>query len=445
VSAAPPETRYARSGDVRIAYQVVGNGDLDVVWVPGVVNHLDAIWADSATARFFSRLAAFSRLILFDKRGTGLSDRNIGEAPLEDRMDDVRAVMDAVGSNQAALVTYSEGGPMSLLFAATYPDRLNALVLVETTARAAPAADYPCGSEFEAWVREMTACIDEDWGRGTGLRYWAPSFADRPGAADKLGWWERMSASPGDVLAIMRVLAAVDVRALLPAIHVPTLVIHRRDSRVVTACHGKYLASHIPGARYFEQPGDSHIPWLGDAGPLLDEIEEFLTGSPPAGPEDRVLATVLFTDIVESTQRAAQLGDRRWREMLDEHDGIARREVDQFHGRLIKSTGDGVLATFDGPGRAIRCACALRDRLAFLGLEVRSGLHTGEIELRDEEVGGIAVHLAARVAACAGPGEVLVSRTVTDLVAGSGLRFVDKGSRSLKGIEGERQLFAVDA
>jgi pimeloyl-ACP methyl ester carboxylesterase len=441
-----PETRYARSGDVNIAYQVVGEGALDLVFVMGWVSHLDWFWEEPGFARFLRRLASFSRLILFDKRGTGLSDRVPDrELPtLEQRMDDVRAVMDAVGSERAALMGVSEGGPLCVLFGATYPERTQALVLIGSYPRRAWAEDYPWGEpldERERWIE----FLGEAWGGPVGLERRAPSRCD-----DEVfrRWWAtylRMAASPGAVQTLTRMNAAIDVRDVLPTIRVPTLVVHRTGDRSIRVEGGRYIAERIPGARLLELPGDDHLPFVGDQDEILDEVEEFLTGTRPVPNPDRVLATVLFTDVVGSTERAAELGDRRWRDLLSEHRRLVRRELDRFRGRELDTAGDGFLATFDGPGRAVRCALVCVNAVHDLGLEIRAGVHTGEIELMDGDIGGIAVHIAARVAALAGAGEVLVSRTVTDLVAGSELAFEGRSRHSLKGVPGEWDLFAVVA
>ena len=435
-----PETRYAQSGDVSIAYQVLGGGPLDLLIVPGFISHLEQAWEDPAYGRFLQRLASFSRLILLDKRGTGLSDRVAGMPTLEQRMDDVRAVMDAVGSQRAALFGISEGGPMSILFAATYPKRTSALILYGSIARGSWAPDYPWGTrsaqQREDWL--------EGWRRNYAVETWAPSVA-RDVQFRK--WWARylrLGASPSAVISIFRMNAALDVRAILPALHVPTLVLHRSGDRAIDVEQGRYLAQHIPGARFVELSGDDHLWWVGNSESIVIEIQAFLTGDRPALEPDRVLATVLFTDIVSSTKHAAEMGDRRWRDLLDRHNVIMQTEIDRFRGHAIKSTGDGFLATFDGPARAIQCAFAAYEQIAQLGIEIRSGLHTGEVELMDGDVGGIAVHIAARVAGKACAGEVWTSRTVKDLVAGSELKFSERGRHSLKGIAGDWPLFAVE-
>jgi pimeloyl-ACP methyl ester carboxylesterase len=439
-----PETRYAQSGDVSIAFQVVGEGPLDLVYVAGWVSHLEYFWQEPNYAAFLRRLASFSRLILFDKRGTGMSDRvPESELPtLEQRMDDVRAVMDAVGSEDAALLGLSEGGPMCLLFAATYPERTRALIMLGSYARRTWASDHPWApneAEQEAFIDELA----RDWGGPVGLAARAPSQVDNEAFTR---WWStylRMSASPGAAKTLTRMNAQIGVRAVLPLVRVPTLIVHRTDDRAMSVEGSRYMAERIDGARYVEVPGEDHLPFLGDQDQILDEVEEFLTGV-RRGPEpDRVLATVLFTDIVGSTERAAALGDRLWRGLLEAHHTAVRRELERFRGREVDTSGDGFLATFDGPARAIRCATAIRDSVETLGLAIRAGLHTGECEMHANGVAGIAVHMGARVAALAGPGEVLVSSTVKDLVAGSGIEFEDHGVHELKGVPGDWRLFAV--
>ena len=440
----PPETRYARSGEVNIAYQVLGEGPLDLVFVMGWVSHLDWFWEEPSFARFLRRLASFSRLILFDKRGTGLSDRvSLSELPtLEQRMDDVRAVMDAAGSERAALMGVSEGGPMCALFAATYPERTAALVIIGGYPRRLSAPDYSFATTREDYDHFM-AEVERDWGGPVGLEARAPSMADDPRFRD---WWAtylRMSASPGAAFALTKMNAEVDVRSVLPTISAPTLVVHRTGDRSLPVEGARFMAEQIPGARLFELPGNDHLPFVGDQDEILDEVEEFLTGV-RRGPEpDRVLATVLFTDVVGSTERAAELGDQRWHLLLEEHNAIVRRELDRWRGREVDTAGDGFLAAFDGPARGIRCACAIRDSIRGLSLEIRAGLHTGEVQLTGDNLAGIAVHLGARVAALAGPSEVLVSSTVRDLVAGSGIEFDERGEHELKGVPDTWRLYEV--
>jgi pimeloyl-ACP methyl ester carboxylesterase len=437
-----PETRYARSGDVNIAYQVFGEGPRDFVMVPGWVSNVEVFWEDPPMARFLERLASFSRVILFDKRGTGLSDRVTDMPNLETRMDDVRAVMDAVGSSRAALFGNSEGGAMCALFAATYPERTTGLILANSYARRIWAPDYPWGTprqEWDAFVEETV----RHWGGPVGLDVRAPSRAGDPLFRD---WWARflrMSASPGASRAILLMNADIDVRPILPTIRVPTLVLHGARERNVPVQAGRYLAEHIPDARYVELPGADHIPWGEDAETILDEVEEFLTGVRRGAEPDRILATVLFTDIVDSTRKAGELGDRRWRDLLNAHHGLVREQLSKFRGREIDTAGDGFLSTFDGPARGIRAACAMTEGVRQLGLDVRAGLHTGECEVMGSKLGGIAVHIGARIAGLAQGGEVLVSGTVKDLVAGSGLRFEDRGTHALKGVPGEWHIFAV--
>ena len=439
-----PETKFAQSGDVSIAYQVVGTGPFDLLIVPGFISHLEQAWEDPSYKRFLERLASFSRLIMFDKRGTGLSDR-ITEIPtLEQRMDDVRAVMDATGSERAALFGISEGGPMSVLFAATYPERTSALALYGSIARGAWASDYPWGSRLDEHWDEWLDGWRKEWGGPYAIETWAPSVAHDERFRQ---WWAkylRLGASPSAVINVFRMNAAIDVRDILPAIHVPTLVLHRSGDRTIEVEQGRYLAQHIPGARLAELSGDDHLWWVGDSEAIVNEIQEFLTGERPAPEPDRVLATMLFTDIVDSTGRAAEMGDRRWRDLLDRHNAVTRTEIDRFRGRALKSTGDGFLATFDGPARAIHCAFAVCEEMRRMGIEIRSGLHTGEVELMGDDVGGIAVHTAARVLAEAKAGEVWTSRTVKDLVAGSKFRFSERGTYSLKGVSGEWPLFTVE-
>jgi pimeloyl-ACP methyl ester carboxylesterase len=439
-----PQTEYTKSGDLHIAYQVTGGGPLDLVFVPGFVSHLECQWEHPWSARFLGRLGSFSRLIRFDKRGTGLSDRVGGIPTLEQRMDDVRAVMDAVGSERAALLGVSEGGPMSLLFAATYPGRTSALVLYGSYARRAWAPEHTSGRTEQEW-QDMINTIERDWANRGGLDIdmWAPSAAGDEAYLQWAATYRRLAASPGAAVAVMQMNKEIDVRAILPAVRVPTLILHRTGDRVTQAEQAHYLAEHIPGARLVELPGIDHIPWVGDADAILDEIEEFLTGTRHEVEIDRVLATVLFTDIVGSTERAASLGDRKWREVLEGYYSVARRELTRFRGREVDTAGDGFFASFDGPARGIRCAAAIAAGVRPLGIEVRAGLHTGECEVIGDKVGGIAVHIGARVAGLAKPGEVLVSNTVKDLVAGSGLRFEERGAHTLKGVPGEWRLFAV--
>jgi pimeloyl-ACP methyl ester carboxylesterase len=437
-----PETRYADSGGVNIAYQVLGDGPRDLVFVMGWVSNIEVIWEEPMLARFLTRLASFSRLILFDKRGTGLSDRVTDMPSLEVRMDDVRVVMDAVGSERAALFGVSEGGPMSALFSATYPSRVSALVMHGGFPRRIRTPDFPWGpteQERRAWIEQMR----REWGGTFGLAARAPSMV---GDERFSRWWGRllrMGASPAAVMALVAMNDEIDIRHILPAIRVPTLLLHSMRDATIPIGASRYMAERIPGARLVELPSADHLPWLSDAEAVLGEIEEFVTGARRSVEPDRVLATVLFTDIVGATEKATVLGDRRWRDLLDGHNLVVRRELARFRGREIKTAGDGFFATFDGPARGVRCACAVSQEMQSLGLEVRAGLHTGECEIMGDDMGGIAVHIGARIAALAAPGEVLVSSTVKDLVAGSGLSFRDHGVALLKGVPGEWRLFSV--
>jgi pimeloyl-ACP methyl ester carboxylesterase len=439
----PPETRYARSGEVNIAYQVVGEGPRDLVLVPGWLSNIEVFWEEPSLARFLGRLASFSRLILFDKRGTGLSDR-LGDLPsLEVRMDDVRAVMDAVGSERAALYGFSEGGTMCAMFAATHPSRTTALIMNGSYARRIQAPDYPWGMRSDQ-IAAYLQRVEREWGGPFGITERCPSMADDPRFRQ---WWARflrMSASPRAAAALAAMNMENDIRHLLPTIRVPTLLLHSVHDRTVDFASGRYLAQHIPGAKLVELSGPDHVPYLSDAEVIAGEIEEFLTGARQQAEPDRVLATVLFTDIVAGTERAAALGDRRWRDLLNSYYTLVRGELVRHRGREIDTAGDGFLTAFDGPARAVRCASAIVAGVRSLGIEVRAGLHTGECEVIGDKVGGIAVHIGARVAALAGPNEVLVSSTVKDLVAGSGLGFRDRGVQPLKGVPGEWRLFAVE-
>jgi pimeloyl-ACP methyl ester carboxylesterase len=440
-----PRTKYARSGDVSIAYQVVGEGPMDLVLGLGFATHLELQWEFPAFARFCDRLSSFSRLIIFDKRGTGLSDP-VAEAPtLEQRVDDIRAVMDAAVSERAAFFGISEGGPMGILFAVTHPERITALVLHGAMARTTEAPDYPWASPADALREAAAEFIAPFWGQdATGmLELFAPSLAGDAETRDALERMERSAASPAMVQQIFEMFLDIDVRAILPTIRVPTLILHRRGDRVVNWRASEYLAGQIHGARYVELPGIDHVPWAGDTDSVLGEVEEFLTGTRSVAEPDRVLATVMFTDIVGSTERAAELGDARWRELLERHRDAVRRELARFRGREVKTLGDGCLATFDGPARSIQCGQAITELSRSLGLDVRVGVHSGEVEVMDGDLGGIAVHIAARVGALAGAGEVLVTSTVKDLVAGSGIRFEDRGAATLKGVPDEWRLFSA--
>jgi pimeloyl-ACP methyl ester carboxylesterase len=438
-----PEVRYAQSGDVHIAYHVVGDGPLDLVWVAGMVTNLEVLWDLQEYRRFCERLASFSRLILFDKRGMGLSDR-VRAGTLEERMDDVRAVLDAAGSEAAALMGVSEGGPMSMLFAATYPERTRALILCGAEVKEEITEDWPWGEstreDFEA--RTELSRIVADWGKGLWIDYIQPSRQGDERLRQLFGRLQVQSASPAEALAFMRMAFEIDVRHVVPSVNVPTLILHRTDDSVCHVENARWLARNIKGARYVELPGIDHVPW-SDGDDMLAEIQEFLTGVREPVDPDRVLATVLFTDIVGSTARARELGDRRWHDLIEQHHALVRRELERFRGREVDTAGDGFLATFDGPARALRCARAITETVRSLGLEVRAGIHTGEVELAGDAVRGIAVHTGARVAAHAGAGEVLVSQTVKDLVAGSGIEFDDRGAQELKGIPGDWRLYAM--
>jgi class 3 adenylate cyclase len=440
-----PETRYARLGPLHLAYQVLGAGPPDILLLDQWFSHMEAQWDVRPVAELRERLASFSRLIMYDKRGAGLSDPvPTSELPtIETFMEDIPAVLDTVGSAKAAIVTNLGGGIMATTFAASHPDRVSSLILVDCFARFMAAPDFPIGANRRAVARTL-AEADASMGQGLMLDLFAPSVA----ADDRLrrAWarYERQAASPGATIAAVRMLYASDVRDILPAIRVPTLVIHRADAREFRAEHGRYLAEHIPGAKYVELPGIDNLIWAGNQEAILDEIQDFVTGVRPAATTHRVLATVLFTDIVGSTKAAAEMGDDRWQRLLDDHYRVIRRQLDRYGGQEIKTVGDGMLATFDGPARAVRCAAGIRDGVRELGLEIRAGLHTGEIEVEPDDIAGLAVHIGARISAMAGAGELLVSSTVKDLVAGSGLRFEDRGTHELKGVPGEWRLFSAD-
>jgi class 3 adenylate cyclase len=439
----PAKTRYARSGDIDIAYRVLGDGPLDLVWVTGFVGHLEAVMEQRDARRFFERLASFSRLIMFDKRGMGMSDRPPGPPTLEQGMDDVRAVMDHAGSERASIVGVSEGGPMAMLFAATHPDRVSSLVLYGTYARILEGDGYEIGIPEEV-LDGLLEVIREDWGGPVAIDLFAPSVADD---ADYREWWAsflRQGTTPRGAQDLIGMYKQIDLRHVLPAIAVPTLVLHRTGDLVAHADSGRYIAKHIPGARFIELPGDDHLPIVGDVDSIADEIEEFLTGERHARDVDRVLATVMFTDIVGSTESAARLGDRHWGDLVARHDALVRRQLERYRGRPVKTLGDGFLATFDGPARGIRCAQEIAQSVRALGIEIRAGLHTGECELVGDDVAGMAINIGARVSSLAGPGEVLVSGTVKDLVFGSGIGFVDRGEHRLKGVPGDWRLYAVD-
>ena len=438
-----PETRYVKSGDVHIAYQVLGSGPIDLVFVPGFVSNVQAVWDFTEHANFLRRVASFCRLIIFDKRGTGMSDRTSQLFSLEQRMADVQAIMDDVGLERAALFGISEGGPMSILFAASYPQRTAGLIVYGSYAKRSWAPDYPFGWKEDRW-KVVLDNIDRHWGtpEGVNLSMWAPSITHDEQIAARATAYFRAAASPGAVLAVMNMNREIDVRHVLPSVHVPTLILHRVDERVLDIEHARYLAQYIPQAKLVELPGIDHMPWIGDSEAIVQEMEEFLTGARQIPEAERVLATVLFTDIVESTERAAAIGDRKWRELLESYQSVVREQLGRFRGREIDTAGDGFLASFDGPARAIRCAAAVRERSRSLGMEIRAGLHTGECEVMGDKLGGIAVHIGSRVAGKAAPGEIVVSQTVRDLVAGSGLNFAERGAHALKGVPGEWRLYA---
>jgi len=437
-----PETRYAKTREgVHLAYQVLGDGPSDLIYLSDWDFAIDFQWEEPPQAQFFERLASFSRLILFDRRGTGASDTvSLVQMPtLESWVDDVDAVMDAVGSEQAAVMAETWAGPLAMLFAATHPERTSALVLVHTWARLRYAPDYPCGRS-DSYIEDRIATVEREWGTGNIWATFAPSFSDDERLRQ---WWNRcnrLSISPAGAVAFTAMMADSDVRAVLPLIRVPCLVV--TNENLEDAARGRYLVEHISGATAVQTTGRDRLPWLSDT--LAGDIEEFLTGARRAPESNRVLATVLFTDIVASTEHATRLGDKAWAAVLDRHDAAIGRELARHRGRRVNPTGDGVLATFDGPARGVRCAQAIIDAVRPLGVDVRAGLHTGEVELRGDDIGGIAVHIGQRISSLAAPGEVLVSRTVTDLVAGSGLEFEDRGEHELKGVPGSSRVFALE-
>lgn len=437
-SFAIPTTRYARSGNVHVAYQVFGEGPIDLVFFPGFVSNIETHWEEPSFARWLHKLGSFARVIMFDKRGTGLSDR-VEVPTMDERLDDARAVMDAAGSQRAAVLGLSEGGSLATLFAAHYPERCQALVL------------WGAFAQFNSWfpTPEKLAgfydYVEKAWGTGANIAAWAPTKKDDPAFQAWFAKRERTGASPAAVVALMRINSLIDISGVLPFVRVPTLVVHRTQDPVVNIEGGRQLARTIPNARLLELPGNNHLPYLSeDAEEVTDEVAEFLTGVKPAVSVDRILATVLLTDIVDSTRRAEAMGDRRWRELLDSHNSIFRRELTRFRGTEVKSLGDGFLATFDGPGRAIYCSLAMIAAMRPLGVEIRAGLHTGEVEVGANDVRGIAVHVAARVAAQAQANECLVTRTVKDLVAGADIRFAERGRRDLKGLAEAVDLFAAE-
>ncbi len=441
-----PETRYAESSDgVQIAYQVLGDSELDLVLAPGFVSHVEHSWDEPALSRFLRRLASFARLIVFDKRGTGMSDRDPNDASplLEDRVRDIAAVMDAAGSAKAAVMGISETAAMALLFAATHPERTTAIIAYgawTNGSAATPAYPWTPTSDDDEWLEDLR----RNWGRGAMfIDAIVPSLVDDPRYEAWYAKLERLAASPGAAVALARMAMQIDVRDILPTIRVPTLVLHRRDDQAIPIEDGRYIADRIAGARFVELPGRDHWPWIGDDR-AIEEIQEFLTGVRAAGDPERVLATVMFIDIVDSTLRAARLGDRRWTDLLEAFYSAVRRELDRFGGREIDTAGDGFFVTFDGPARAIRCAMSVIESIERIGLQIRVGIHTGEVERAGASLRGLGVVIGARVGALAGPGEVLVSRTVRDLVVGSDVRFEARGTQHLKGVPGDWDLFAVD-
>jgi pimeloyl-ACP methyl ester carboxylesterase len=437
-SPALPSTRYAKSDNVHVAYQVFGGGQIDLVYVPGFVSNIETYWEEPSFARWLHKLGGFARVIMFDKRGTGLSDRVENLPTMDDRMDDVRAVMDAAGSEKATVFGLSEGGSLATLFAAHYPERCRALVLWGAFAKFSSSLATP--EKREKFFEE----IEKNWGTGARVNTWAPSKKDDPAFREWFARSERASASPAAVMALLRMNSMIDITGILPYVHVPTLVVHRTQDPVVNVERGRELAKGIPKARLLEMPGIDHLPYLGDdSDQLTDEVAEFLTGMKPMVGGERVLATVLFTDIVDSTKHAEAIGDRRWRELLDAHNLIFRRELARFRGTEVKTLGDGFLATFDAPGRAIHCSHSLISAMRSLGIEIRAGLHTAEVEISKKDVRGIAVHVAARVAAQAKASECLVTRTVKDLVAGADISFTECGRRDLRGLSDPIDLFAV--
>ena len=435
-------TRYTRSGDLHIAYMVAGKAEDDLVYVPTWIGQIEVLTEEPSIAEFLHRVCRFARVISFDRRGAGLSDPWRGVPTLEEQTDDVLAVMDAAGSERATLFGSLEGGPLAMLFAATHPDRVSGLILYATFARTRWAPDYDWPPSDEARRARIEAGMDQ-WGRGGIPLGLAPSRATDPAFVEWAGRMERYSAPPGVIRQIMEVIGQTDVRSVLSTINVPTLVMHRSRDSFLMVEHGRYLGEHIPGARYVELEGSDSLYSVGDSEAIIGEIEEFVTGTRHEPEPDRVLATVLFTDIVRSTERAAELGDRAWREVLERHDRLVRKALTRHRGRVVKSTGDGVLATFDGPARAIRAATSIGEGAQGLGIQIRAGLHTGECEIMGDDVGGLAVHIGARVMSTATAGEVLVSSTVKDLVVGSGIEFEERGAHELRGVPGEWRLFAA--
>jgi pimeloyl-ACP methyl ester carboxylesterase len=440
------ETQYVRSGDTHIAYQVVGNGPIDIVYVPGWVSHVELCWEDPIYARFLNQLASYARLIMFDKRGTGLSDRvRDDQLPtLEERMDDLNVVMDAVGSTNAALFGFSEGGNLCALFAATYPERTRALIMFGTFAKRIWSEDYPWAPTPDERQKNYDL-VEREWGRMMDLDRYVPSMARDDAYLRRLASYFRRAASPGAAVSLLKMNTQIDVSNILPVIHVPTLVLHRRDDLDAHVDEGRWLAERIPNASFKELPGADHLPWVGDQADILDEIEEFLTGNRPAAEIGTALATILVTDIVGSTELVRKIGDQAWRDLLDQHETICMENIQHYRGQLVNHTGDGVVAAFDGPVRGITCAQNISKQVQKLGFEIRAGLHTGECEIRGQETAGLAIHLAARVSALAGPNEILVSSAVANLVSNPSLNFADRGHHTLKGFPDKWQVFAVES
>ena len=438
------ETKYVRSGQIHIAYQVTGDGPIDVIYVPGWVSHVELAWEEPLLARFLARLASFSRLITFDKRGTGLSDR----VPLDDlptmgeRMDDLKAVMDAVGSKKAAVIGFSEGGNLSALFAATYPERVTALVMFGTFAKRIWSPDYPWAPTPEQRERDYDL-VENNWGREMDIAHYVPSKMNDPEFIQRLTTYFRRSASPSAAVALLRMNTQIDIRRVLPYIHAPTMVMHRTGDRDVNVEEGKWIAERIPNATFVELPGEDHMPWVGDQDSILDAIEEFLTGVPPTGDFDRVLTTVLFTDIVGSTELIVEMGDEAWRRILTDHNRVVREKLRQFKGQEIDTTGDGFLIAFDAPARALSCAQNIIASTQAMGLELRIGIHTGEVHKVGADMTGIAVHIAARILDKAESGEIYVSESTKCLVPDSSFHFVEKGNFKLKGVPEEKRLYTV--
>ncbi|UCG40728.1 MAG: adenylate/guanylate cyclase domain-containing protein [Acidimicrobiia bacterium] len=437
------DIRFAESEGVNVAYHVVGAGPQDIVYVQGAWSHLEVGWELPAYRRFCEMLGEFARVIIFDKRGMGMSDRVEGATPLDVRMDDIRAVMDAVGSSAATLIGESEGGPLSVLFAAAHPDRTNGLVLMGSEVRERKDDDWPWGEATEEEFEASMAMLPEKWGRpGRFMEYFAPSQEVTPWMTDWSARLQRNANTPTGAEAFMRMAFDIDIRDILPSVRVPTLILHSVGDRICHVENARYQARVIPNARYVEMPGADHLPWF-DPDPTVEEIREFMTGRRVPSVPDRVLTTLLFTDIVGSTNRAIEMGDHRWRDLLEAHGEEVRSQLERYGGTEVNTAGDGFLASFDGPARAIRCGQEIGRQLDQLGLEVRAGVHTGEVEKIGDDIAGIAVHVGARISSLAGPGEVLVSGTVRDLVAGSGLEFTDRGTHALRGIPEQWRVFAA--